>query len=106
MKTVMKYVVWAAFWVGWIAGAQTKPAASAPDVPSATSPAAKPAPQSAKAAAPPASTPAKAQQPDSKEMESAMAESLAQQRKAAMEQVASVMGKDPTPAASFFTVPW
>ena len=35
-----------------------------------------------------------------------MAESLAKQRVAAMQQVASVMGKAPTPAASFFTVPW
>ncbi len=35
-----------------------------------------------------------------------MGQSLAQQRTAVMKQVASVMGKAPTPAASFFTVPW
>jgi hypothetical protein len=39
-------------------------------------------------------------------MQSAMAESIAKQRVAAMKQVASAMGKAPTPAASFFTVPW
>jgi transglycosylase-like protein with SLT domain len=35
-----------------------------------------------------------------------MADSLAKQRVAAMQQIAGVMGKAPTPAASFFTVPW
>jgi hypothetical protein len=35
-----------------------------------------------------------------------MADSMAKQRTAAMKQVAGVMGKAPTPAASFFTVPW
>ncbi len=35
-----------------------------------------------------------------------MAISLAKQRVAAMLQIAAVMGKAPTPAASFFTVPW
>lgn len=35
-----------------------------------------------------------------------MAASLAKQRVAAMQQIAGVMGKAPTPAASFFTVPW
>ena len=35
-----------------------------------------------------------------------MAESLAKQRVAAMAQISGVMGKAPTPAASFFTVPW
>ncbi len=35
-----------------------------------------------------------------------MAESLAKQRVAAIKQVTGVMGKAPTPAASFFTVPW
>lgn len=35
-----------------------------------------------------------------------MAESIAKQRAAVMNQVASVMGKAPKPAASFFTVPW
>jgi hypothetical protein len=33
-------------------------------------------------------------------------DSLAKQRLAALRQVAAVMGKAPTPAASFFTVPW
>src|SRR5580658_10016308 len=35
-----------------------------------------------------------------------MKDSLAKQRSAALQQVAAVMGKAPTPAASFFTVPW
>jgi soluble lytic murein transglycosylase-like protein len=35
-----------------------------------------------------------------------MADSIAKQRAAALKQVAAVMGKVPTPAASFFTVPW
>jgi soluble lytic murein transglycosylase-like protein len=35
-----------------------------------------------------------------------MTDSLAKQRSAALQQVAAVMGKAPTPAASFFTVPW
>lgn len=46
------------------------------------------------------------QQPDKTTVQSAMAESLAKQRVAAMKQIAGVMGKAPTPAASFFTVPW
>jgi hypothetical protein len=44
------------------------------------------------------STPAPTQSP--------MEESLAKQRASLMKQVASAMGKPPTPAASFFTVPW
>jgi soluble lytic murein transglycosylase-like protein len=55
--------------------------------------------------APPAAA-AKAQQPDQDAVQSAMAISLAKQRVAAMLQIASVMGKAPTPAPSFFTVPW
>lgn len=47
-----------------------------------------------------------AQQPNRDSVQSAMAESLAKQRVAAMHQIAGVMGKAPTPAASFFTVPW
>ena len=35
-----------------------------------------------------------------------MAESLAKQRVAAMQQITAVMGKAPTPAVSFYTVPW
>lgn len=44
--------------------------------------------------------------PDPDDVQSSMAESLAKQRVSAMKQVASAMGKAPTPAASFFTVPW
>ena len=47
-----------------------------------------------------------AQQPDKDAVQSSMAQSLAKQRIAAMQQVAGVMGKAPTPAASVFTVPW
>jgi len=46
------------------------------------------------------------QQPNQETVQSAMAESLAKQRVAAMQQIAGVMGKAPKPAASFFTVPW
>jgi len=46
------------------------------------------------------------QQTDATAVKSAMAESLAKQRVALMQQVAAVMGKAPTPAASFYTVPW
>ncbi|HUA21646.1 MAG TPA: lytic transglycosylase domain-containing protein [Bryobacteraceae bacterium] len=35
-----------------------------------------------------------------------MTQALMQQRASVMKQVAAVMGKAPTPAASFFTVPW
>lgn len=91
---------------GW---AQTKPASV-----SAAEAMPKPAPQ---AAAPPASAPktpaeptpatdSPTQKPDKDNVQSAMALSLAKQRVAAMQQIAAVMGKSPTPAASFFTVPW
>jgi Transglycosylase SLT domain len=46
------------------------------------------------------------QKPDQVQIQSAMTQSLAKQRVAAMQQISSVMGKAPTPAASFFTVPW
>jgi soluble lytic murein transglycosylase-like protein len=48
----------------------------------------------------------KSQQPNKDTVQSAMAQSLAKQRVAAMQQIAGVMGKPPTPAPSFFTVPW
>jgi soluble lytic murein transglycosylase-like protein len=48
----------------------------------------------------------KVQQPDQDAVQSLMAISLAKQRVAAMLQIAAVMNKKPTPAASFFTVPW
>ena len=35
-----------------------------------------------------------------------MAASIAKQRVSLMQQVAGAMGKAPTPAASFYTVPW
>jgi soluble lytic murein transglycosylase-like protein len=57
-----------------------------------------------KAPATPAITPPKP--PDANEVQSQMAQSLAKQRVAAMQQVTSAMGKPPTPAPSFFTVPW
>jgi soluble lytic murein transglycosylase-like protein len=44
--------------------------------------------------------------PNKDEIQSQMAQSLAKQRVAAMAQISSVMGKAPTPAPSFFTVPW
>jgi soluble lytic murein transglycosylase-like protein len=86
---------------GAVAWAQTKPAAIspaeqalAPQEPAAEKPAEKPKDTTAP------------KKPDPTEVQSAMAESLAKQRVAAMAQVKSAMGKAPTPATSFFTVPW
>ena len=95
-----------------VAWAQTKPAVPEPaqkraqpqSVQSSAVP--KPAEKAASTEKTPEAEPAKTQKPDSNAVESAMAASLAKQRTAAMQQVASVMGKAPTPAASFFTVPW
>jgi hypothetical protein len=39
-------------------------------------------------------------------LQASMTESIAKQRAAVLKQVAGVMGRAPTPAASFFTVPW
>lgn len=74
--------------------------------PSATqdSPAAQTPPDGPPAQSPLAST--SGGQPDQSTIQSKMADSLAKQRGAVMKQVAGVMGKTPTPAASFFTVPW
>jgi soluble lytic murein transglycosylase-like protein len=83
---------------GW---AQTKPASVSP---AEAMPAAAPA-QQKPAITPPVSQES-AQKPDKDNVQSAMALSLAKQRVAAMQQIAAVMGKSPTPAASFFTVPW
>ena len=71
---------------------------TASDTPPTTAPPEKPA----------EAKPAEAKPADAKaaEVKSAMADSLAKQRAAVLKQVASVMGKAPTPAASFFTVPW
>jgi len=77
------------------AWAQTKPVA-----PKAAAPAQQAKPLD------PAQQADKAQLPDQNSVQSAMAISLAKQRTAAMLQIAAVMGKAPTPAASFFTVPW
>lgn len=50
--------------------------------------------------------PQKDPRPDPDAVKSAMAASIAKQRTAVIKQVAGVMNKEPTPAASFFTVPW
>ena len=94
----MKYVLFLGVLAGTVAWAQT-----APEDPS---PKQAPAPKPAIETPADAPTEAKTQQPDQKVVQSAMAESIAKQRAAVMKQVASVMGKPPTPAASFFTVPW
>lgn len=97
-------VLWG-FFSGAVAWAQTKPAATSPAEQMAP-PKAAPAPAvQTPAAHDPASNPT-GQTPNPTEVQSAMAASLARQRVAAMSQVKSVMGKAPTPAASFFTVPW
>jgi Transglycosylase SLT domain len=61
---------------------------------------------SAQPAIPQPATPQDGKAPDQAVVQSSMADSLAKQRVAAMKQIAGVMGKAPTPAASFFTVPW
>lgn len=84
--------------VSWAAGGgQTKPANPAP----ATSP----QPAAAQEVTVQASTKPDAK-PDPNDVQSAMAASLAKQRISVIQQVASAMGKKPTPTASFFTVPW
>jgi soluble lytic murein transglycosylase-like protein len=91
--------------------AQTKPAAPAPAAPQSQKPDQKPQPdqQPGEQSAAPEPAPAQqapGQQPDPTAVQSAMAASIAKQRVALMQQVAGVMGKAPTPAASFYTVPW
>jgi soluble lytic murein transglycosylase-like protein len=94
-----------------LAWAQTKPAAPAPAAPQSQKPDQKPQPdqQPGEQSAAPEPAPAQqapGQQPDPTAVQSAMAASIAKQRVALMQQVAGVMGKAPTPAASFYTVPW
>ena len=78
-------------------------------IPAAVSPTQQAAPD---VAATDASTPAQSapkpggQQPDQATVQSKMADSLAKQRLSVLKQVTGVMGKAPSPAASFFTVPW
>lgn len=82
----------------WAAGAeQTKPANQVPATP--------PEPASMQQVTVQAATKSDVQ-PDPTNVQSAMAESLAKQRISVIQQVGSAMGKKPTPAASFFTVPW
>lgn len=100
-------VLWGVLWCA-IAGAQTKPAAVSPaeQAPAAVSPVEQaPSTQQSTAPAPKQAT-ANPAGPNATEVQSAMAQSLAKQRVAAMAQVKAVMGKAPTPATSFFTVPW
>jgi soluble lytic murein transglycosylase-like protein len=99
-----------------LASAQTKPAATpapgkAPAVSSATATPAPASSQTSAATQSPALT--QTQTPaippptqDANNVQSAMAESLAKQRMSLIKQVASAMGKPPTPAPSFYTVPW
>jgi soluble lytic murein transglycosylase-like protein len=110
----MGRILFAGILWGAVAWAQTRPAVTSPAEQSAE-PKAAPAPSMKKAAAQtpeaapaakqPDTTPA-AKQPNPTEIQSAMGESLAKQRVAAMAQVKAVMGKVPAPATSFFTVPW
>ncbi len=111
----MKCVLFLGVLAGALAWAQTKPAAADSNAQPADQkqePQQQPqqdqqASEQSAAPEPAAPTPQPSnQQPDAKAVQSAMAASLAKQRVAAMQQVASVMGKAPTPAASFFTVPW
>jgi soluble lytic murein transglycosylase-like protein len=114
----MKCVLFLGVLAGALAWAQTKPAAADPNAQPAGQKQEQPQPQpqpqqdqqaSEQSAAPEPPAPVQQpsnQQPDAKALQTAMAASLAKQRVAAMQQVAAVMGKAPTPAASFFTVPW
>ena len=90
---------------GAIAWAQANPAVPAAAPTKTPAPPVAPSQQQPPARQPPAPKPG-GQQPDTTAAQSAMAESLAMQRASVMQQVAGVMGKAPTPAASFFTVPW
>ena len=93
--------------------AQTKPDATVPDpqgLPDVqpaeqSTPAVQPQVPQPPAEQPPAQQPS-GQQPNPDAVKSAMAQSIAKQRMAVIKQVAGVMGKAPTPSASFFTVPW
>ncbi len=95
---------------GTLASAQIKPLDPTPAAPPSKQPGHKPPDQKQQDQKPPASPsaqePPAAKPPDPTEVQSAMAQSIAKQRVALMQQVAGVMGKAPTPAASFFTVPW
>jgi Transglycosylase SLT domain len=112
MRTEMRHVWLVVLLASGLASAQTKPAdAPVPDPQGL--PGVEPAEQSKPAVQPPAQQPAapapappSSQKPDPDAVKSAMAESIAKQRIAVIKQVAGVMGKAPTPAASFFTVPW
>jgi soluble lytic murein transglycosylase-like protein len=50
--------------------------------------------------------PPEVQTPKQPEVQSSVADSLTRQRASLLKQVAAVSGKAPTPAASFFMVPW
>jgi soluble lytic murein transglycosylase-like protein len=82
---------------GQVAPLQQPPAQQAPE---------QKGPTQAPAGQPPAVQQPGSQQPDQTAAESGMAAALALQRASVLKQVAGVMGKAPTPAASFFTVPW
>jgi hypothetical protein len=99
----MRYALFLGALVAALASAQVPvPASSATPKPADSQK--QPDQQSTAAPVPPA--PPSGQKPDPTEVKSAMAESIARQRMALMAQVAGVMGKAPTPAPSFFTVPW
>src|ERR1019366_6936789 len=109
----MRYVLLVGAFAGVAAWAQVtaSPAPPADQQPAAQSPTAppptaSPSTASPSTASPPTAPPPGGQQPDSAAVQSSMADSIAKQRAAVMKQVAGVMGKAPTPAASFFTVPW
>lgn len=89
-------------------GALAAACASAQTKPAATAPVQAPAPSAVGSQPAVPATPAQPQaaQQNASAIQSTMADSLAKQRAAVMKQVAAVMGKSPTPAASFFTVPW
>ncbi|MGD0132409.1 MAG: lytic transglycosylase domain-containing protein [Bryobacteraceae bacterium] len=88
--------------------ADKRPAAQSPagPPPAATAQSAPSTPSSPQSAPPQSAMPQDSKAPDQAAVQSSMADSLARQRVAAMKQIAGVMGKAPTPAASFFTVPW
>src|SRR5579862_6705335 len=66
-----------------------------------------PAQSAAVQSAPAQAAPVQATPPQTADaIQAGMAAALAQQRASVVKQVSAVMGRSPTPAASFFTVPW
>ncbi len=102
----MRRVLFVGMLVAAVALAQTEPAPPAAPAAPTPQPPVQQAPTQTPQGQQPSAPQQGGQQPDQTAAESSMAASLAMQRASVLKQVAGVMGKAPTPAASFFTVPW